>query len=556
MLSPGAFRSVCFWGFLLALLVLTFAAFCANGRFLGIDDAHIFFDYAENLCRGNGITYSNNGIRVEGCTSMLWLLVCTINFYLGLNEAGVFACCVILLLAAQKIWVGVLDALTEGRDSSAVYRLSYCVMILSSYGYVAWMTVTCMDLALWGFLLAWMTNVFLRAVTQKGCSIFDAVPFALAPLCRPEAMFLCPSCLALVLASSLLHGKSASKAVLPGLAFLVSLSVLTIFRLSYFGYPFPNTYYAKVSPSLLYNLQTGFVYAARYMLAGVAPCLVCICFLAKGVRLLPVLFSPSRWNAISPQDFLWLWGVSLFLPPILTGGDHFLLFRFYQAQYPLFCILVAVAMLPLLKLERSPARRLLFGAGLAAFAAFAWRHALSWEGAFGDNTALGKEFGIARNGMEGGRAFTSLFNDLATKPTIGVVSAGGFARTYSGKVTDLLGLNDLTIAHAPGERKGMKNHAAFEVGLFGLLDVDIMPFAPDEFMQQILKGLFTNETFIASWRYGTLRKGDASGEAQQVLISRRALEPLLKTASFEFTDDMVWNGNEWRIVSGCGGKVK
>ena len=57
--------------FSLALLALIAVSFCVNGRFLGIDDAHIFFNYAENICRGNGVTYSNNGVTVEGYTSPL-----------------------------------------------------------------------------------------------------------------------------------------------------------------------------------------------------------------------------------------------------------------------------------------------------------------------------------------------------------------------------------------------------------------------------------------------------------------------------------------------------
>ncbi len=544
--SPCSARSLCFFGFLLALLALVGVAFLANGSFLGIDDAHIFFGYAENLCRGNGITYSHNGVRVEGCTSMLWLLVCTMNFWLGLNEPGVLLCSVALLLASQKIWVGVLDAIAECRGTSGIGRFAYYAMILSSFGYVAWMTVTCMDLALWGFLIAWMTRTFQRIVAAEDVGILDAVPFLLAPLCRPEAAFLCPACLVLALVSCLAHGKSPKRVLLLGLVFLSSVLAITVFRLSYFGYPFPNTYYAKVSPSMLYNLQTGFAYAADYMLAGAVPCLLCVCLLAKGVRILPRLAFPPRWKALSPLDFLWLWGMALFLPPILTGGDHFPLFRFYQAQYPFFCILVIAVVLPMLRPQGGFRWRLAFFASLAIFMALAWRPAQSWKSAFGDNTALGNEFSIARTGMEDGRALSSLFDGFSKKPAIGVVGAGGLARTYSGNVTDMLGLNDLTIAHAPGERKGMKNHAAFEVGLFDRLDVDIMPFAPDEFRQKILKGLFTNETFAASWRYGTLRRRGSSCGARPMFFSGRALGELLKTSRFEFEDELVWDGKEWR----------
>jgi arabinofuranosyltransferase len=37
---------------------------------VGVDDANIFFSYAENLAAGNGITYAHNPEHVEGFTSM------------------------------------------------------------------------------------------------------------------------------------------------------------------------------------------------------------------------------------------------------------------------------------------------------------------------------------------------------------------------------------------------------------------------------------------------------------------------------------------------------
>ena len=40
------------------------------------------------------------------------------------------------------------------------------------------------------------------------------------------------------------------------------------FRLYYFGYPFPNTYYAKVSPDRFYNLLEGGKYLVRFQLSN------------------------------------------------------------------------------------------------------------------------------------------------------------------------------------------------------------------------------------------------------------------------------------------------
>jgi hypothetical protein len=42
---------------------------------LGIDDAYIFFVYADNFANGNGMVYNVDSERVEGFSSMLWLLL-------------------------------------------------------------------------------------------------------------------------------------------------------------------------------------------------------------------------------------------------------------------------------------------------------------------------------------------------------------------------------------------------------------------------------------------------------------------------------------------------
>ena len=75
------------------LLAATWWSYTLHGSpKIGIDDANIFFSYAENFAAGNGITYAHNADRVEGFTSMLWLLLCAFVFYLGYDESAVLAC--------------------------------------------------------------------------------------------------------------------------------------------------------------------------------------------------------------------------------------------------------------------------------------------------------------------------------------------------------------------------------------------------------------------------------------------------------------------------------
>ena len=532
--------------FSLALLALIAVSFCVNGRFLGIDDAHIFFNYAENICRGNGVTYSNNGVTVEGYTSPLWLLICVLNFQLGFNEIGVFACSIVFLLLAQKIWIDILDQLVAPCHTTAfIGRLAYFVMILSSFGYITWMTVTLMDSVLWGVLLAWMTKVFIRAIKSETLSYMDAVPFLLAPLCRPEAMFVCPVNLGLLLVYRWQHGKHVRDILWTGVVFALSLLAITAFRKLYFGYPLPNTYYAKVSPSVVYNLHAGLQYATAFLVSGIVPYLFMACFLVKGLGCLRDIAIPARRQALGCQDFVWLWAMALFLPPILTGGDHFALSRFYQPQYPLFGILVIAAILPYVKFDGTRMHKAILCFEMLVFLVSAWSLTSSWLFALKFQSKLENEFTLARDGMEDGQMFSDLFRDITPRPVIGVVCAGGIARTYDGRVEDLMGLNNLMVAHSQGERKGVKNHAAFEVHLFEKINVDVMPFAPEGFYNQCVKGLCTRGTFAASWRFGKLRWQGGPWTRKPMLISNRLLASLLERGDFEFQDTLLWNGSEW-----------
>jgi|GEM_PF-6370263 len=80
--SPRKLRLVFSTGiFLVSLLIATWLTYHLHGSpRKGIDDANIFFSYAENLANGQGLVYGDAGGRVEGFTSMLWVLTCASSF--------------------------------------------------------------------------------------------------------------------------------------------------------------------------------------------------------------------------------------------------------------------------------------------------------------------------------------------------------------------------------------------------------------------------------------------------------------------------------------------
>ena len=99
---------------------------------------------------------------------------------------------------------------------------------------------------------------------------------------------------------------------------------LVVFRLIYFGFPFPNTYYAKVSPDRIYSLLYGWRYLAAwwdFQPLSLALALATFAALAHGVWLIArgAVLSGATRAAIAVSGVAAL-GLLL---PLYVGGDHF-----------------------------------------------------------------------------------------------------------------------------------------------------------------------------------------------------------------------------------------
>ena len=69
---------------------------------------------------------------------------------------------------------------------------------------------------------------------------------------------------------------------------------------------------------------------------------------------------------------------------------------------------------------------------------------------------------------ENGRKLGTILNQLPISPSLGVIVAGGIARSYDGHIYDLMGLNWVSMAHANRSHNAgvLKNHAAFNREVF------------------------------------------------------------------------------------------
>ncbi|MEM8863029.1 MAG: hypothetical protein AAGD96_32360, partial [Chloroflexota bacterium] len=141
------------------------------------------------------------------------------------------------------------------------------------------------------------------------------------------------------------------------------------------------------------------------------------------------------------------------------------------------------------------------------------------------NPAIQLEFKLAQRGRSIGNRLHNLLENEQELPRVGIIVAGGFAHTYGGESVDLMGLNNVLMAHNGGDRVGLKNHAAFEKDSFYELMPDVVHpqlINNDRWDSaskgiknswtsiNTLKNLFQDEKFLEQYDYVKISKIEAT----------------------------------------------
>ena len=473
--------------------VLATAAWLAHALsgtpLVGYDDANIFFVYARNLVDGHGFVFNAGGERVEGFTSLLWLLICAMARVITPRFEILL---VVINVAVGSVALWWLHRFITDRLRSPIAAFALVAAVSLTPGFVVWNVLSLMDSGLW-------SAVFLIAAVVVVRSAFDrdreqtqrTLPILLIVLAltRPESLLLGP---ALIAASMIvaaggstdqpLRTRELFKSHLPSIvAFTIATVALLAWRLAYFGFPLPNTYYATVEP-LNTRVPAGFDYFSDFGQHNPLALLA----LAAGVLTTDVAY--RRCRATGQAEARSLFGAQAGLLTLMVissaiviveGGDRFGFSRLLQpvaalaAMQAVLTAMVIAAVNPAL-----PAQRTIVVAILLALVP--WRHwaALDQTDYASPTTAKGiwntpqVEISIAADMRGIGAAFTRAFPDV--KPTVGVIVAGGFAFAYDGPTIDLMGHNHVAMAHAPGPRGGPRGEMSFNHDVFNALSPDVV----------------------------------------------------------------------------------
>jgi len=317
---------------LFALLLLT-GAIVIQGECVQ-EDAFISFRYAANLLDGHGLTW-NPGERVEGYTNFLWTVILAGAMALGADPAT--AARVLGILAAAVLFWTVLWAAHRYYPGGKWTGPLAVLLLAATPGFSAE--------AIQGLETIWFALLVTVAVTAtldalassdpaRRRSRFARVGFilALAALTRPEGV----GVLGLIVLGSFIASRRGASTWRPLLiavgVFLVIYVPYWWLRFDYYGYPLPNTFYAKTGGGL-HHLLRGLGYLGRFLLHHpVLAVMTVAAFSALKARL------TDRRRPQLMVPFIVTFGYLAYVA--VVGGDFKATWRFILPVLPMWILMV------------------------------------------------------------------------------------------------------------------------------------------------------------------------------------------------------------------------
>jgi hypothetical protein len=460
------------------------------------DDAYISFRYAYNLAHHGQLTF-NVGERVEGYTNFLWTALLGVLLRLGLRPeamsrilgAGFGVAGLLLTYAFTRIYRG---GRATGWDALAP------LMLASTASYAAWCSGGLETQMFTALVLGGMTLYLAEEagwVTRRASGLL----FALSAMTRPEgvgffalAAFHRGATCWLGIGGReqsagarwrrwLLLDRSSLRWII---GFAVPYGVFFLWRLLYYGYPFPNTYYIKAGG----GAAAGAIkWGLPYLWDFVRENKLCL-FLP-----LLLLFRPRttwRREATVPGDtvtsddgaprraapdgplglrpaFVWtyvgLTALALSAYVVLVGGDFMTLGRFFVPLLPLLALFVQESLREMVERPRvlgtwRPLRMALTAALMVGLLL------VNSVGLYRENQKLAyHRWGLDtmayldRFAADRIRVGTWMRKNLPLDTYLAVGGAGAIVYASRLRALDTFGLNDLYIAHGTppvGDRPG------------------------------------------------------------------------------------------------------
>ena len=221
---------------------------CLTGAYVlrnaGIDDVGVSYRYARHLAEGSGLTWNAGEEPVEGYSNLLWVLMLSAGQLFG-TDIETFSRVLGLILGIGTLLITYRLAVTLATVNHEGLAAIVPLFVALTPAWLMWV-MSGLEIALYSFLLV----LAVRAVTLSGRSrvVTASAALSLLILTRPEAIGLALCYLLVVWIMNVAEKQSSLRGLgIPLLAVIGTVAAVTVFRLVYYGYPLPNTVYAKFS---------------------------------------------------------------------------------------------------------------------------------------------------------------------------------------------------------------------------------------------------------------------------------------------------------------------
>ncbi len=475
----------------LSVIIVLFLNNILEVRFIQ-DDAYTSFRYAKNFAEGDGLVF-NKGERVEGYTNFLWVIILSGEKYIDdtfvynrdrITATGqehdqdqenkqiektaqflsIFFSVVVLILSyylarlfiihdtGQKTFIE--NLLDETTSLVPVFLLAFSTPLVY-WGVSAMETTLFVSLTLLSIIL------YLKNPVKKNPSFWLVFVSVLNSLLRPEGLIV----LILILTHKIFYNYYKSgerkffskmraaidRTLLKEIIFYsVAMSAYICFRIIYYGYPLPNTFYAKTEFSFEFIIR-GFNYfsdfAAAYLLYGF-------------VLIFPLILFRNKKNLIETSFLFWVvlcWTII----NIIIGGDVLPIHRFFLPTMPLIFILYVKAIPDAIDFIISRKKLLAANISLIVVVIVAFAGLTNYN--FQRPKMMEKrayESGLVQKmkiyaGWINKQNKSKIKITSKNKITVAMSTIGAFSYNSNARVIDIVGLTDKYISHHPKEVKGI-----------------------------------------------------------------------------------------------------
>lgn len=258
------------------------------------DDAFISFRYAKNLIDGLGLVY-NQGESVEGYTNFLWTMMISAGMYLGYDPLRISQALGILfyLLTVYTLYKASLLLFPRPESGWPALRIlplaSICISIQT---HAAVFATGGLETSLFSFLLTAGSSFLL--ISRKWESLMTGLfILMLSAFTRPDGLLFYAFGSVYVFLFHFQKDKIIEKiikAVFLQIPFLVFYLPYWIWKWDYYGYIFPNTYYAKSADSW---------------------------YISQGIQYILLYFSAYYVFLFIPGILIYIWAVKYY--PVISG---------------------------------------------------------------------------------------------------------------------------------------------------------------------------------------------------------------------------------------------